>query len=79
MRVELVYAPGCSTFQKALHLLETLIAEERLPIPIELVEGGYGHPVIRINGRDVLGHTENHEHLRASLSASWMELTATAV
>jgi hypothetical protein len=51
MRIELVYAPGCNTHRKALDLLETVIAEERLPIAIEQVEDGQSKtPVIRISG-----------------------------
>lgn len=51
MRVELVYAPGCNSYRKALAVLETVIAEERLPISIEMSENlSDGEPVIRING-----------------------------
>jgi hypothetical protein len=51
MRVELVYAPGCNTYKKALHVLETVIAEERLPIAIEMIEdNGSTGPSVRING-----------------------------
>jgi hypothetical protein len=80
MRIELVYAPGCNTYRTALQILETVIAEERLPIPVELVENGHGHPIIRIDGKDVVnpGHN-NDDHLRDSISRSWRELTAPAV
>jgi hypothetical protein len=51
MRVELVYAPGCNTYKKALHVLETVIAEERLPLAIEMTEDeAQDEPTIRING-----------------------------
>jgi hypothetical protein len=51
MRVELIYSPGCSTYKKALQVLETVIAEERLPIAIEITEStGDNQPSIRING-----------------------------
>jgi hypothetical protein len=57
MRVELIYTPGCNSYKRALNTLETVIAEERLPIPVELVESGQHHmvvsPTIRINGRDI--------------------------
>ena len=54
MRIELVYAPGCNTHQKALDILETVIAEERLPIAIEKVEDSFStKPVIRINGAEL--------------------------
>ena len=56
MRVELIYAPGCNTVRRALDVLETVIAEERLPIPVELTEqASHSYaPMIRING-DELG------------------------
>jgi hypothetical protein len=79
MRVELVYAPGCSTYKKALHVLETVIAEERLPIPVELVEHAEGGPFIRINGIEVGNSPQNHDYISDCLSASWRELTSTAV
>jgi hypothetical protein len=78
MRIELVYAPGCNTYQKALHMLETVIAEERLPIPVELVEDGRGGPVIRIDGKDV-ANSSHGDNLRESISKCWRELTAPAV
>jgi hypothetical protein len=56
MRVELIYTPGCNTYKRALSTLETVIAEERLPIPVELVESGQHciiSPTIRINGEDI--------------------------
>lgn len=54
MRIELVYAPGCNTHRKALDLLETVIAEERLPIAIEKIEDRLTtKPVIRINGAEL--------------------------
>jgi hypothetical protein len=56
MRVELIYTPGCNTYKSALSTLETVIAEERLPIPVELVESGHHFiksPSIHINGADI--------------------------
>jgi hypothetical protein len=54
MRVEFVYAPNCTTYKKALHVLETVIAEERLPIAIEMIEQNGSHvPVVRINGTEL--------------------------
>jgi len=54
MRVELVYAPGCTTYKKALHVLETVIAEEGLPIAIEMTEDHMRRePAIRINGLEL--------------------------
>lgn len=55
MRLELLYSPGCRTYQQALHHLEMAIAEERLPIPVELVEDatGNGAPRLRIDGETV--------------------------
>ncbi|MBS1991217.1 MAG: hypothetical protein JSS83_11905 [Cyanobacteria bacterium SZAS LIN-3] len=53
MRIELLYSPGCNTYKKALSTLEHIIAEERLPLPVELVEDRYmsnGKPHVRIDG-----------------------------
>ena len=55
MRVELIYAPGCNTYKRALDVLETVIAEERLPIPVEVTQDSQSlAPRIKING-DELG------------------------
>ena len=56
VRVELIYTPGCSTYKRALNTLETVIAEERLPIHVEMVEAGrniVNAPRIRIDGHDI--------------------------
>lgn len=54
MRVELIYSPGCNTYKKALDVLETVIAEERLPIAVEVIAmKENGKPVIRINGAEL--------------------------
>ncbi len=58
MRIELLYTPGCSSYKKALDVLETVIAEERLPIPVELVDSDSGDyrpaasHTIRVDGVD---------------------------
>ncbi len=74
MRVELIYAPGCSSYRKALNTLETVIAEERLPLPVELVEDGIqtGGPSIRINGDEVGNQIDS---LRGAICQKWRELT----
>lgn len=79
MRVELVYAPDCRTYRKALQVLESVIADERLPIPVELVALGEGTPVIRINGFEVPDSSHNQEYLRNHICANWNELTLPAV
>ncbi len=58
MRVELIYAPGCNTYKKALDVLETVIAEERLPIPVELSEQSCHSlaPLIKIDGAELGEH-----------------------
>ena len=56
MRVELIYTPGCGSYKKALSTLEMVIAEERLPIPVEMVEASRSHlgnSTIRIDGHDI--------------------------
>ncbi len=78
MRVELIYRPGCSNYSSVRDTLEMVIAEERLPIPVELVEAGnQASPRIRINGNDVQdsGITHTLESLTDLLSKKWKELT----
>lgn len=59
MRVELIYAPGCNSYKKLLDKLETVIAEERLPIPVHVIESSSGTskytatPTIRIDGDEI--------------------------
>jgi hypothetical protein len=80
MRVELLYAPGCSSYKSARNTLETLIAQEGLPVPIELVENTeqkHGEPQLRIHGNNV--HTssasQHIEHMRDAICKHWQELT----
>lgn len=78
MRVELIYRPGCSNYSSVRDTLEKVIAEERLPIPVELVEGGNQvAPRIRINGNEEpdSGITHTLESLTDLLSKKWKELT----
>lgn len=54
MRVELMYEPG-SSIRRVLDVLESVIAEERLPVPIELIESHEQirrAPVLRIDGKE---------------------------
>jgi hypothetical protein len=79
MRIELLYAPGCNTYAKARNTLETLIAEERLPISVECVEEvGQQHddPILRVDGGDHHRfETQGSETLRDLLIRTWKELT----
>lgn len=78
MRVELVYTPGCTSYQKALSILETIIAEERLPIPVELTEAAESQsPRIKLDG-EALAESAHHciEELRSHISAKWFEITS---
>jgi hypothetical protein len=62
MRVELIYSPGCNSYKKTLDVLETVIAEERLPIAIERTDTGiHGKPVIKINGAELGEATSEFE------------------
>ncbi|MBS2002264.1 MAG: hypothetical protein U0103_03935 [Candidatus Obscuribacterales bacterium] len=77
MRVELLYAPGCTSFAKARKTLEMAIADERLPIPIEMVEEAGqigGSPTIRIDGNEVKSARHHFEHLCSLLSGRWREI-----
>jgi hypothetical protein len=77
MRVELIYAPGCGTYRQALNTLETVIAEERLPLPVELVSKTSGEPQLRIDGEDcgVPRVLQCIETLRETLGAKWTDIT----
>ncbi|HEY9681103.1 MAG TPA: hypothetical protein V6C86_05940 [Oculatellaceae cyanobacterium] len=76
MRIELVYAPGCNNYKKAKTTLEAVIAEERLPCHIEMVEHAdqaHDRPAVRVDGQD--HHVSHFEALRDFLSMKWKELT----
>lgn len=78
MRIELVYSPGCTSYRKALGLLETVIAEEQLPIAVQLTEASESHaPKIKLDGES-LAESAHHciEELRGHISAKWTELTS---
>ncbi len=79
MRVELVYTPGCTSFRKALDHLETVIAEERLPLPIELTESSEKQvPRIKLDGETLAESAHNCvEELRQQISTKWQDLTTT--
>ncbi|MBX3075902.1 hypothetical protein KF707_22550 [Candidatus Obscuribacterales bacterium] len=78
MRVELIYAPGCNNYQKVLKRLEMVIAEERLPVPIELVEETrlQDDPMIRIDG-EAVGIPKVltcADAMRDAISKAWREM-----
>jgi hypothetical protein len=77
MRVELIYAPGCSLYKSVRETLESVIAEERLPIPVEMVEDGadLGRPKIRIDGQVVDYVVATFDQFRDILCGRWRELT----
>lgn len=83
MRVELIYAPGCNSYTRVRNTLETVIAEERLPIPVELVERNEEtsvSPMIRINDEEHdTGIHHTIEHMRDLLCRKWKELTECAL
>ena len=78
MRVELLYAPGCTIHSQYRQTLEMAIADERLPIPVEMIEEAgqvNGLPSIRINGTTVNSPIHCFETLRKLLSCHWKEIT----
>lgn len=78
MRVELLYAPGCTSLAKARKTLEMAIADERLPIPIEVIEEDGqigGSPTIRIDGDEIDSPRHHFEHLRDLLAVRWHAIT----
>lgn len=80
MRVELVFAPGCTNYRKAQGILEAVIAEERLPISVEMVEERdrvNGLPAVRIDGKEINHALFPHhfEQLCSVITHYWKELT----
>jgi len=81
MRVEVLYSPGCKVSKSVRNTLETVIAEERLPIPVEMVENeqeDFSPPTIRIDGHEVRHNSTLHtlDHFRDLLTGRWHELTS---
>ncbi len=85
MRIELLYSPGCSNYKKALNNLEYIIAEERLPLPVHLVENSAnveGEPTVQINGvlisrsqpKNPQKNPHCLEHVREAISHKWHEV-----
>ena len=77
MRIELVYRPDSDTYKSVQKMLEDVIAEERLPIPVEMIEDkNASFPSIRIDGRIVnkKGIRHTFEYLRDLISRKWNEL-----
>jgi hypothetical protein len=79
MRVELIYHPGCDLYKSVHKVLEDVIAEERLPIPVEMVEDNvhFNSPCIRIDGHIIMKVKDNHtfDHFRKFLYEKWAEIT----
>lgn len=71
MRVELLYAPGCLVSRRALDSLQTIIAEEGLPLPVEMSETS-GNSIIKIDG-DEIACASHIDQLRVLVSRKWME------
>ncbi len=62
MRIELKYNFSCPSSRKLRDLLESVIAEEGLPLAIETVESdGEGHPTVRFHssGTSYIPETEH--------------------
>ncbi len=81
MRVELLYAPGCSSYKEALSMLQIVIAEERLPLPVELVQDQadmtLDAPQLRIDGEIVVSKQkllQSVEAIRDLISEKWSEM-----
>ncbi|MDZ4833518.1 MAG: hypothetical protein SGJ27_07035 [Candidatus Melainabacteria bacterium] len=78
MRVELIYAPGCASYEKVLKRLQKVIAEEQLPVPVELVqENKLQHdPILRIDG-EAIGLPRIltcADTMRNALAEKWKEM-----
>lgn len=71
MRVELLYSPGCLVSRQALDSLQSIIAEEGLPVPVELSETT-GNSVIKVDGEHIACGS-HIDLMRALLSKKWLE------
>ncbi len=78
MRVELVYHPECNLYKSIYKVLEDVIAEERLPIPVEMVEekARANAPYIRLDGHIIMNIKNDHtfEHLRDFVRREWIDI-----
>jgi hypothetical protein len=77
MRVELLYHPECNLYKSVHRILEDVIAEERLPIPVEMVEDKAHSkaPSIRIDGHVIFIKTgSTFDHLQSIVSKKWAEV-----
>lgn len=83
MRIELLYTPGCDRYKQAQDILGYIIAEERLPLPVELValphqDPSCYHPTVRINGEVLFGlplrQIGSEEQLRLTLQNKGQDL-----
>jgi hypothetical protein len=64
--------------------LETVIAEERLPIPVEMVESeqmDFSPPTIRVDGQEVRHSSTFYtlEHFRDLLCGRWHEVNTSSL
>jgi len=64
--------------------LETVIAEERLPIPVEMVENeqaDFSSPTIRVDGDEVRHSNTFHtlEHFRDLLCGRWHDINVASL
>lgn len=81
MRVELIYAPGCGSYEKILKRLQAVIAEEQLPVPVELVEENklQNEPILRIDG-EAIGVPKIltcADTMRSTIADKWTEMAVT--
>lgn len=78
MRVELVYHPKCNLYKSVHKVLEDVIAEERLPIPVEMVEDKVfsNSPYIRLDGHVIMNikQDQTFDQLRDFLHKKWSEI-----
>lgn len=79
MRVELIYNPKCDLYKSVHKVLQDVIAEERLPIPVEMVEdhANSNSPYVRLDGHVIMKikHDHTFDHVREFLHKKWTEIT----
>ncbi len=78
MKVELFHVPGCKTYQKIKNMLESIIAEERLPIAVETQEtkSSKKKPMVSIDGCKVESNQQLsfREKLSSLIMKRWYEV-----
>lgn len=59
MKVELLHVPDCPNVEGARQLVRSCLSELDIPAQIEVIEGDFPSPTVRVNDVDVMGEPPN--------------------